>query len=178
MLILGNNNIGATPVVLTTVGGSCIAMGPFTCPLTGTIDIFQLYGNNQGNAGNFMGGLYADNAGSPGAHQGHSVIGNMGAAIGWYGTVPASPISVTAGHLYWVAFEIELTTLLYYNPGPPNAKYNDNGYGVWTDPFTVTGSILLPYQYSFFADILPSTLPPVTAGHQLGLIDDGIGSIL
>ena len=173
MLILGNNNIGAASVLLS-VPGICFAVGPLTCPLTGTVDIFGLYGNNQGNAGNFQCGIYADNAGAPGAHLGHSVSGHLGATDNWYTTVPALPINVVAGQKYWVCFEADSTCSIRHDMG--TAVYKNIGYGLWYDPFT-TPDGTDPWNISLFADILPSTVPPVLAEVN-HLIDDGIGGML
>lgn len=172
MLVLGNNNIGLTQTMQLPTG-TCIAVGPFKCLVDGTVDIFQLYGNNQGGTGNFQCGLYSDDAGEPDEHLGHGVSGALGAVYGWASTVVSIPISVVAGRSYWVCFEIEETCSICLDIRATESQVNKaNGYGVWADPFGEPDSTVAARSISLFAGVTPTG--PMPPGDVHAMVAEGI----
>jgi hypothetical protein len=77
----------------------------FQASATGTVTDEYVYSTTD-DATNYVGeiGIYADNAGAPGALLGAGSLTITGNTPGWYGCTGLS-VSVTAGSYYWLAFD-------------------------------------------------------------------------
>ena len=127
-----------------------------TLSQTATIQSLSFYVNALG--GNLRLGLYADNAGSPGALLA-STNEFTPTSTGWNTQNVVSPVSLPAG-TYWLAY-LPQSIYLGFKNGPGTAKWISFNYGPLPATFP-SGGNGGSYQWSFYATLNTSSTPTPT----------------
>ncbi len=90
-------------------------------------------------AGNIMTAIYADSGGSPGALLAYSNI--TAAVLGWNDLTLNTPVNVTGGTTYWLAFNNDDDNVDTYRDPNGTHVYVTQTFGSFPDPFgTPTGT--------------------------------------
>ena len=163
-ITIGDTTVESTRT--TTVTAIPLVVQKATLSQAATIQSLSFYVNALG--GNLRLGLYADNAGSPGALKA-STNEFTPTSTGWNTQNVVTPVSLTAG-TYWLAYLPQSNSLGFKaNPGSGTALWTNFNYGPLPATFP-SGASGDSGQWSFYATLntAADTTPPTVTSQNPG----------
>lgn len=119
-------------------------------------------------AGNIMTAIYADSSGSPGALLAYST--STAAVSGWNDLTLNTPVAVTAGTTYWLAFNNDDDNVDTYRDPNGAHVYITQTYGSYPDPFG-TPEATRPFTQHMRVTYASTPPPqPIPEGFNIGVV--------
>jgi hypothetical protein len=99
---------------------------------SGILDTVGLYIKTT-NSGHVATAIYSDSANQPNVLLGNSASASTGSSENWQDLAIPGSVVIAPGTTYWLAFQVDTSTEVYYNTGGSNF-YHGETYGNWANP--------------------------------------------